>query len=412
MSTSIAPDNRTNFSGRTARVLDASRTLAALAVVIGHARTALLVDPRSVVAPNIVSMAVYWLSGFGHEAVMIFFVLSGALVGGSVVTSVSSDTWNWRSYLIRRLSRLYIVLIPALLLIAVWDSAGIALFPGHGTYQDMLSAITIGSHTLVVHNRGLVAYLGNAVFVMTIYVPVFGSGAALWSLSNEFWYYLLFPCIVIAILQRRNSWRSLCHVVLTASILAFISRDIIEWMVVWLLGVVVVRMPRPRIPNLRASRFVVVSLVVFAVAMALVRSLLNTVSLGGDIVVATTFALFLYCVYCRDLSTPLAADIGRSSAAWKRLAGFSYTLYLFHQPPLAFANSWLVSTQHSRWQPSAPHIAVMLAAVLIVVMYSYAGSRVTEAHTDTLRRVLTHARAKASALQLEPSPVGADAALS
>ncbi len=409
-------NNRPTHVGRAASVLDASRSLAALAVVIEHARTAILVDPRSVAAPTGASMMVYWVSGFGHQAVVIFFVLSGALVGGSLIASISSGKWTWRSYLVRRLSRLYIVLFPALLLIALWDGAGMALFPVHSTYQDVLSAITIGSHTLIVHNRDVVAFLGNMAFIMTVYVPVFGSGAALWSLSNEFWYYMLFPCIVIAVVHRRDSWRSLCNIVLALGILVFVNRDIIEWMIIWLLGVAVVRLPRVRMSKVRATQLVGASLLIFGVTTAFERTLLNTVSLGGDVAVGFSFALFLYCVFCRESPAPVGADMRRSAVTWRRLAGFSYTLYLFHQPPLAFVSAWLVSTQHVRWQPTAPHVAVMLAVVGIIVAYSYVGSRVTEAHTDLLRRFLTRLFIKPSGIPMNSGmkqpPIVGDAMLS
>lgn len=149
---------------------------------------------------------------------VVFFVLSGALVGGSVLRSVATDTWSWNDYLIRRLSRLYIVLIPALLLVLVWDCLGATLFSAPWTYLDVMSAVTVGEHTLIVHNQGVLAYLGNATFLMTIYVPVLGSNGALWSLSNEFWYYILFPCLVLAVAQRRNSLRSLGYIALALAL--------------------------------------------------------------------------------------------------------------------------------------------------------------------------------------------------
>lgn len=96
--------------------------------MLQHARTALVVDPETVTRPGAATSVLYWASGFGHQAVVIFFVLSGALVGGSVLRSVSNGTWSWSDYLIRRLSRLYIVLIAAMLaivsVVVVYSYAG------------------------------------------------------------------------------------------------------------------------------------------------------------------------------------------------------------------------------------------------------------------------------------------------
>lgn len=386
----ILPINQERLSGRTTRLLDASRALAALAVVLQHARTALLVDAVSVSRPGAFTKALYWCTGFGHQAVVVFFVLSGALVGGSVMRSASVGAWSWHAYLIRRLSRLYIVLIPALALVLLWDGLGMAVFPVHALYRDVMSAVTIDGHTLIVHNRSALAVLGNVTFVMKIYVPVLGSGEALWSLGNEFWYYILFPCAVLAVISRRSSWRSLAYIVLVLGIALFVGRNIVEWMSVWLLGAVAVQAPRLRISPPRTSRLVAAALVIFFVATALERTLLNVVSLRGDLVVGTSFALLLYCAFCRDSAGVTRAVHQRWSGIWKAFAGFSYTLYLFHQPPLAFANAWLNYAHHSRWQPTAAHVGTMLGAVLLLVLYSYAWSRVTEARTENLRRALTH----------------------
>ena len=69
----------------------------------------------------------YFLTGLGHQAVMVFFVLSGFLVGGHVYTAVAEGRWSWPDYLIKRLTRLWIVLLPALVLTAIWDRIGITV---------------------------------------------------------------------------------------------------------------------------------------------------------------------------------------------------------------------------------------------------------------------------------------------
>lgn len=77
---------------------------------------------------------------------------------------------------------------------------------------------------------------------------------------------------------------------------------------------------------------------------------------------------------------------------WSRMAAFSYTLYLFHQPPLAFANAWLTRKHYVRWQPTALHVLMMLTIAVVVILYAYAGSRVTEVRTNDLRSALQRLR--------------------
>src|SRR6185369_2558000 len=67
------------------------------------------------------------------------------------------------------------VLIPALVLTAALDMA-------RGEGPNLLVA------------------LANAVFLQTIAAPTFGSDAPLWSLAYEFWYYVMFPLLMLVLL--------------------------------------------------------------------------------------------------------------------------------------------------------------------------------------------------------------------
>jgi len=49
--------------------------------------------------------------------------------------------------------------------------------------------------------------LENLGFVQTVSVPVYGTNGPLWSLANEFWYYVMFSLIAVAAIQRRwHAW--------------------------------------------------------------------------------------------------------------------------------------------------------------------------------------------------------------
>jgi peptidoglycan/LPS O-acetylase OafA/YrhL len=220
---------------------------------------------------------------------------------------------------------------------------------------------------------------------MTVLVPVLGSGAALWSLSNEFWYYILFPCMVLVIARRRNSLRTLAYLGLLVAIFLLLSRTIAEYMSIWLLGVAVVRAPSIRLSQPVVPVMCTAAFIVFVAVTSVERTMFNVISLGGDCAIGAAFAVLLYCVRCRDAAEGPQAAAAIGSRRWARLAGFSYTLYLFHQPPLAFAGAWLTYRYHALWQPTGAHVAYTFAIAALVVFYAYLGSRLTEARTDELR---------------------------
>lgn len=94
--------------------LDTIRFIAAFMVLLSHGRNTffLTFGDLPIEQQNIVTMAITMFQRMGHEAVIIFFVLSGFLVGGRVLERIRTRTMNICSYIIDRLSRIY----PPLLL--------------------------------------------------------------------------------------------------------------------------------------------------------------------------------------------------------------------------------------------------------------------------------------------------------
>jgi peptidoglycan/LPS O-acetylase OafA/YrhL len=163
--------------------LDWVRALAAWAVMWGHVRGIFFVDIRQVPHAGFLLKGVYLLTGFGHQAVPVFFVLSGFLISSAILKRRASGTWSWRDCAIDRSSRLYVVLIPELLFGLVWDKAGSVWFASTGLYSHPLQAF---GDAVAKNQMTLPIFLGNLFFLQTIVCPAFGSNGPLWSLANEF----------------------------------------------------------------------------------------------------------------------------------------------------------------------------------------------------------------------------------
>src|SRR5438093_211100 len=96
---SLAPHR---LSNRGSIFLDLLRGLSALAVMVGHLRGLFFVSFGDVQAPTLLVSIVYFLTSLGHEAVIVFFVLSGYFIAGNVLRSLADGSWNWRAYMTRR----------------------------------------------------------------------------------------------------------------------------------------------------------------------------------------------------------------------------------------------------------------------------------------------------------------------
>jgi len=97
--------------------LDLIRFLAAFAVMACHFRGAFFVEYTllPVSQQNPVVFVFYAITRLGFEAVLIFFVLSGLLVGGRTIQRLSSGNFKIRAYVIDRAVRIMLPLISSLL---------------------------------------------------------------------------------------------------------------------------------------------------------------------------------------------------------------------------------------------------------------------------------------------------------
>jgi peptidoglycan/LPS O-acetylase OafA/YrhL len=363
--------------------LDALRGFAAFSVLLNHLRDALFVDYEAIARHNPLTSAAYLASGLGRQSVIVFFVLSGYLVGGSVLRSVGSGSWSWRAYLLARLSRLYVVLLPALLLGGALDWLGMHMSGTEAVYSG-----NSGMHALVINVHGVLTWpilAANGLFLQTIRlpgfgpnpVPTFGSNGALWSLSYEFWYYLAFPVLVL-LLGRSRSWKM--RVLSCLGLLAwgwFVGLSIFLLGLTWLMGALITFLPAfpARRPWTRGLA-IVLALVLFGAG--LVESKLLG-SLPSDLVLGLAVTAMIW-VTLHCATAPLPAFYVHMA---RRAAHSSYTLYLVHLPMVIF----LKATLHLPRAYPGWHVLLIGTGVLAaIVLYAQLVYEAFEKNTDRVRR--------------------------
>ena len=209
-------------------------------VVVEHVRSFMFraYGPES--HAGVLGKAFYFMTGFGHAAVMVFFVMSGFLVGGKALEQIGAGTFSWQKYVADRTGRLYGVYLVALLLGGTLDYFGYHHFNGFGLYDRSFS----GNFAAVNYDfhAGLTptVFALNLVMCQTILGPVFGSNSPLWSLANEFWYYLAGPILFLLLCARRPRQIILCVGVL-AGVMWYLPGYMLVCSLVWLLGAALLR---------------------------------------------------------------------------------------------------------------------------------------------------------------------------
>jgi peptidoglycan/LPS O-acetylase OafA/YrhL len=359
--------------------LDLIRALAACAVMVGHLRALFFVDFRQLSHKSWPLEALYFLTGFGHHAVIVFFVLSGFLISSTVIRSHVLGKWSWRDYAVNRATRLYVVLVPGLLLGFFWDRLGSWLFAAKGIYAQPLSDL---GPAVPLQNLTPGNLLGNLCFLQTILCATFGSNAPLWSLANEFWYYVLFPVALAAGLAwaRRRFRLAIPFTCLAIFIGAFVGRGILIGFLIWLAGCGLVFLySRVQI----RSRFAALGLLCFASVLSgvmfAVARVLHPDPLLSDLEVGFVFTLFLFAV----LQIAVRRNPSPYSTVVHRFAGFSYSLYVLHFPFVLFFRTWLVPVE--RWYPTPAHLLCAASIGMGSLLFAWLVSLVTEAKTDVAR---------------------------
>lgn len=157
------------FSAKQIQRMDSIRGFAALYVAFTHSHA-------------VFNTRLKPLGGFGGEGVALFFLLSGLVVGGSVLRRKDPD---WRRYFLHRTRRIWPPFLVALLLAWLVQSAIL------GTLAPMRGWELLGNLCML---QGLLP--GSVVFPYHLNWP-------LWSLAYEWWYYVLLPLVWFAPRKRR-----------------------------------------------------------------------------------------------------------------------------------------------------------------------------------------------------------------
>jgi peptidoglycan/LPS O-acetylase OafA/YrhL len=335
-------------------LISALRGLAAFIVVVAHLRATMYPSLHAVADPPLWFKGLAFVSGFSHQAVLVFFVISGWLVGGSLLNRIHQPH-AFANYAIDRITRLWTVLIPAFLLTLLFAVGTGAVSPNG---IDFSSANEYSAST----------FAGNLLGLQRVLVLDFGDNFALWSLANETWYYLLFPVLVVACTTPRHAVRIACAAAIL--LLCFLlPAGIVGYFLVWLLGVC---FSRVRIDCGSAVRWCWLLLVLAGASYFRLTGELDAFeiwTLGQDLVCS-----LLYLILLSSLQFE-ASSVSKLKRPFQRVgkffAEFSFSLYVLHVPMIGLLRH--LSSTHlglGQLSPAAPLHALLYFGMLATLMFA------------------------------------------
>jgi len=135
----------------------------------------------------------------------------------------------------------------------------------------------------------------------------------------------------------------------------------------------------PKSPRAQALLSVVAGMP-FAAALLWERTYPKISESAADFVIGVCFSLWIYI-----LIQTTHEDVSHAYAEiTKKVAGFSYTLYLVHFPALLLLRGILDPS--GNWQPNLVHLIYGLAITFLMLAYAYLVAELTEARTGPVRR--------------------------
>ncbi len=320
--------------------LDLVRFAAACLVYLYHSNQRLLI---SEILPA---------SNYGHSSVIVFFVLSGFVI--AYITATKEN--RLATYAASRISRVYSVVVPAIVLTIAMDSVGRQLYPELYAYPYDKFLIRIFSSLLLL----------NEVWFISI---TSFSNVPFWSICYEFWYYVAFALVMF--LPR---WQGLLLVGLLSVVL---GPKVVLLAPIWIAGVVLYRWRSLEgisesfgwllligsliglvgfhwvdVTALFATQFKALVGPAWHAEFTFSKFFLSDYLLG--------LLVFLNFVGMRRVCDRLAPVLFFVERPVRFLAGYTFTLYLLHQPLFLFWGAVI------RGDPAGPGYWLMTTALVSV----------------------------------------------
>jgi len=353
-------------------VISLLRGLAAFVVAAAHLRAEMYPGLRTIPNPSLWFQGFAFATGFAHQAVLVFFVISGWLVGGSLLNKMGQPG-ALGNYAIDRMTRLWTVLVPTFGLALLLGLASGALRPGSVDFS-------------AANEFSALSFAGNLLGLQGVVLENFGGNYALWSLANETWYYVLFPLLVLLFGARRTIPCLVSGAGLALAVV-LLPLNIILYFAIWLLGVAFSRVRIECGTGVRCLWLVLLAAVASYFRLTADNDRFDQTTLGMDLILSLMFLTLLSSLQFKTAPTSkLARPLARIGSFF---AEFSFSLYVLHLP-LIFLLQHLALTHFglSQLSPKEPlHFVVYSGMLGFLLLGSYLSYLLFESRTYRIRRI-------------------------
>ncbi|PCJ41932.1 MAG: hypothetical protein COA81_06825 [Alphaproteobacteria bacterium] len=344
--------------------LDLLRFLAAFLVFASH-------------ASGFTGGLLWQISGWGHEAVVIFFVLSGFVIA-YVCFDKKEDVLKYAE---NRFARIYSVALPAVLLTIFLYYVGKEI--NGDVYTDLDKRLLNPFWTII----SALSFLNQSWTGTTFFTNL-----PYWSLGYEVLYYIIFGIFIFT--------QGIKRVVLVGVSMIVMGPSILLYFPIWLMGVLCLKLVKQY--SISLSKAVILYVISIAgiifLSQTVVQEMLKLffVSLFGNnffnmlLEPADQFGSDYMLGFFFSLHIVSSAYIGKkynifSEQVGKKirfLSSHTFSLYLYHMPILFFVATILPSNKY----PIANFLICWMLVPIIIIFIS----NFTESKKNYYKRVVRH----------------------
>lgn len=339
--------------------LDLIRFIAAVLVVAVHVRSDFFMTYSELPAEskNIITQLFYFINSFGFDAVVVFFVLSGFLVGGKNLARLQHDSGiSIKQYAINRFFRIGVPLVSSLILIIIVD-------------------------LLVGKKSNWIGLLGNLVALQGILVQ--DEGGVFWTLSYEVWFYILIGGLLLVL--KNSSRKVLGFILLAVSLAAFMA------LINYFLYILAFGILAYYLKDFRINRSFLL-LIVFLAGVITILSHLAAPSKARDVSIYSwinrDMLVVLYGLIISILMSqvvymkPKIKILSKIEHSGTFLASFSYTLYLTHYQVIRLMHYMNFEIFN---KVSFYTVLMFSLQILICIIFAYLFYLLTEKQTNKIK---------------------------
>ena len=372
--------------------IDGLRGIAALAVVLYHARASWWIGIAETYKANGLSLNISsWIGylsyplSFGGLGVCLFFVLSGYCIhrrGAIILSKSNNNTIDFKTFFIRRFWRIYPTYVAALILTALIDYWVYCYSGIHSANQD----------------NSLYSFVISLLTLQGYAARFYGSNGVFWTLAMEIHLYLAYPLLFY--ISRRKGPLSALLTTLALGIIyvaanSFINIDgmfkyreisgpiFIPFWFNWAVGFYIAEIQAGRAKDFKRNIW-------FAIAsIMVVLALLLTVFKISEYITNFFWSVFFasvvrICIY-KGADSIWDCYLGRFFVF---IGMFSYTLYAIHGPILYAIHVAIDPISQSKYASIYPSLFAAIATLFIsfvsyyIVEYWTASRQIIASHKN------------------------------